>query len=103
MNWEVTVEKGEEVHTQGGTADDPYWRAAMDAKNADAPVARISFTATHGIEYGEIKGSCTVSIDCVQSKQHMDNAALLACRAATEYVNAALGYYVPQLPPLKSP
>lgn len=94
---------GDEVSTQGGVSDDPFWRAAMEAKSSGMPTARVSFTATHGIEYGEIKGSCTVSIECVQAKQHLDNAALLACRAATEYTNAALGYYVPQLPPLKSP
>ena len=103
MNYQVTMEKGEEVSTQNGVADDPFWRAAVEARASGQPTARVSMMAVHGIEYGEIKCSATVSIECVQSKPHIDSAALLAFKAAVEYTNAGMGFIAPGLPPLPSP
>lgn len=89
--------------SNSGTVDDPYWQAASVAKAAGCPTARIAMSVTHGIEYGEIKCSATVSIECAQSKEHMDNAALLAFKAAVEYANDGMSYLAPNLPPLQSP
>jgi hypothetical protein len=97
------MQQGDQVGSQTSEVPDPYWQMALDAKASGHPTARISVTAVHGIEYGEKKCSVTVSIECPQSKPHMDNAALLAFRAAVEYTNDGMSHVAPGVPPLSTP
>jgi hypothetical protein len=103
MNWNRTVTKEGATRSESGSMEDPYWQLAAAAKATGYPTARISSTVVHGIEYGEIKCSFTVSIECVQSKETMDGAALLAFRAAVEYTNSGMSYLAPELPQLATP
>lgn len=91
------------MSTQEGVAPDPYWQAALDAKATEHSIARVSVTTGRALEYGEIKCTVTVSIDCPQAKNYMDKAAELAFKAAVEYTNDGMSILVPNLPPLQVP
>jgi len=103
MNWTREIKQGDTVTSQSGQTEDPYWKAAMDAKASGISVARVSSTVTNGSDFGQRKCSTTVSIECPQSKQYMDLAAMLAFKAAVEYTNDGMTYVDPNIAPFQSP
>jgi hypothetical protein len=90
MNWAGTLEKygwrAEEV------GNEPFHPLAMQAQQARATgesVARISTTVGTSEDYGNMKVSFTVSIDCLQSEATMNLAGECAFLKGIELVNQA--------------
>jgi len=87
MNWQVIIERMQQVEKQlEGSDMDPFLQLAVKARTKGVP-AKISMTVGRAVQYGEIKCSATVSIDCPQQEGFIDLAAEVAYTKALELVN----------------
>lgn len=62
--------------------------------------ARVSATVGRSVEYGDVKCSFAVTVNCPQQKACLDKAAELCFETALEYVNDAMSILAPGLPPI---
>lgn len=91
-------------HREEGVSYDPFYMLAQQAHQDGGGIARVSFTVGTAREYGEIKCSATVTIECPQDEKHIDTAGEAAYRKALELTNAAASQLeIPQLPAFEEP
>lgn len=89
MDWRGTIEKfGWRVEEVGSEPFHPLALQAQQARLQGQSVARVSATTTTGGEYGSVKSSFTVSIDCVQNEAAIDMAGEAAFLKALELTNS---------------
>jgi hypothetical protein len=88
VNWQGTLEKyGWKTEEVGGEPFHPLALQAQQARAAGASVARVSVTAGTAMNYGEVKVSFTVSLDCLQQEASINLAGEAAFLKAVELVN----------------
>jgi hypothetical protein len=103
IEWRRVLEKdGAIVDEQEGYMTAPDAFANMAAQPGTTR-ARVSTTVSRSLQYGEVKVSFTLSVDCPQEKQWMDYASRELFSQAVSYVNSGMGLLVPDLPPLNVP
>lgn len=102
MHWKLSIEKvGQPTYEREGYVEDPFWE--MKSSLAGQQGARVSSTVQRSTNYGELKCSFTITIDCLQTEQWMERAAQYAFRTAVQYVNDGFSYLDRSLPPLEVP
>ena len=92
MKWEQVLEKMGQIKHNEGVETDPFQRMA------GTEGARVSSTVGRSLEYGEIKCSATVSLDCPQSEAYIDLAGEVAFRKALELANDGMCELAPGVP-----
>lgn len=91
-------------HSENGTSYDPFYLLSQLARQNGGGIARVSFTVGTSREFGEVKCSATVSIECPQDEKHIDAAGESVYRKALELTNAAATQLeIPQLPEFVEP
>lgn len=88
-----TMEYFEEKYTL-----DKFYNAVQLCRQQGLPTARIGTTVGRSIEFGEVKCSFTVTIECPQAKEEMDEAAQLVFTKALEYANDGMSHLKPGVP-----
>jgi len=88
------VSEGMETFPEAIYLDD-YYTKVQECRAQGLPVARLSSMISRGIEYGEVRCSFTVSIECPQTKDYMDQAAELLFQKALEYTNDGMSVLAP--------
>lgn len=102
-HWKLSLERDKEiVHEREGYMPDPFWEMS-EAMRPGHPSARISSTVQRSTNYGELKCSFTISVDCPQTKDWMERAAQYAFGTAVQYVNDGFSFLARELPPLEVP
>ena len=96
MRWEVINQKLDQLEHTEGIEYDPFQRMLVATKEGAG--ARISSTVGRAVEYGEIKCSATVTIDCPQRESYIDLASEIAFRKALELANDGMSVLVPGIP-----
>jgi hypothetical protein len=87
MNWQSVIEKLGQIQLHEGVERDPFMHLAYLSGIEQVRSARVSMTVARAIEYGEIKCSATISIDCPQKEAYIDLASEVAFKKALELVN----------------
>jgi hypothetical protein len=88
MDWTGTLTKyGWSTEVAGAEPFHPLSWQAQQARAAGESVARISSTVGTAVQYGEVKCSFTVSIECVQSEATINLAGEAAFLKALELTN----------------
>ena len=83
---------------QSGFTPDPFWSLVCEARAAGHPPATVESKVSH---WGNnVSVSFSVSLQCDQSKQHIEAAAQLAFTAATRFVNEAVARFDSSMPML---
>lgn len=82
------------VSSDSAIVPDPFWELGNQARMSNSPTARITINVGCGEEYGRVKCSTTVSLECPQTKAHMDQAAALAFETALGYTNDGMSHLV---------
>jgi hypothetical protein len=91
-----TLEKdGEVVESKTWYEEDPFWQMLNQSQGQSA---RISANVGRSIEYGDVKASFVVTVDCPQNTPAMDQAAELAFGRALKYTNDAMQVLAPEIP-----
>jgi len=99
VEWAYTMEKeGEVVYHKEGILPDPFSSLQQAVQTATSK-ARVSVTIQRSIQYGEVKCSFTLSVDCPQEKSAMDYAAEHVFIQAVQYVNDGMERLAPGLQP----
>jgi hypothetical protein len=100
MKWERLLEKYGWKQADGG--GDPFDRLCMGVQSARAgnhAVAKVSQTVGVSLDYGQVKVSCTVTVECPQSDAYISVASEAAFLKALEQVNeGAETLGIPKLP-----
>lgn len=96
MKWQKIIERLQTAQTVEGLSQDPFHYLGA----VPGPKARITYGVSRSIEYGAIKCSVTVAIDCPQNEEHMNIAAEIAYDKAVELVNDGFGSIVPDAIPI---
>ena len=103
MKWNGLIEKYGLKTEQVG--EDPFAflrNGAGHSKANDTPTARISTTVGTSTDYGAVKVSFTVSVECNQDEGSMNMAAESIYRKAVELTNDAASHVgLPQLPEME--
>lgn len=88
MNWQGVLERyGWKTEEVGGEPFHPLALQAQQARAQGLSVARISVTTGTSEDYGNMKVSFTVSIDCVQQEAAMNMAGECIFLKAVELTN----------------
>lgn len=88
MNWSGTLEKyGWKAEEVGNEPFHPLALQAQQARVNGQSVARVSTTVGTAEDYGNMKVSFTVSVDCVQQEATMNLAGESIFLKALELVN----------------
>ena len=88
MNWQGVIERyGWKTEEVGGEPFHPLALQAMQARAQGQSVARMSVTVGTAEEYGNMKVSFTVSIDCIQQEVAMNMAGECIFLKAVELTN----------------
>ena len=82
------------VSSDSAIIPDPFWELGIQARAAGTPLARVTINVGCGEEYGRVKCSTTVSLECPQSKGALDQAAALAFETALGYTNDGMSHLV---------
>lgn len=77
---------------------DDFYNQVQACRQQNLPVAHIGTSVGRSIEYGEVKCSFTVSVECPQTKEFMDQAAELVFKKALEYTNDGMSHLAPGVP-----
>jgi hypothetical protein len=77
---------------------DKFYGEVQTCKAQGLPTARIGTTVGRSVEFGEVKCSFTVTIECPQNKECMDEAAQLVFIKALEYANDGMSHLKPGIP-----
>lgn len=106
MNWEQIVQDHAKAISNAGLeydafsllarVDDPTQPASM--RNGRS--AKVTYTVSRSLGYGELKCSATVTIECPQTEGYINMAGELAFEKAKELVNDGFGSLVPDSAPL---
>jgi hypothetical protein len=104
VKWNRAFQRAGYVTEESGTAFDPFSHLSITARADGRGTAKVSFTVGSSREYGEIKCSATVTIECPQDEKHINMAGECAYRKALELTNdAASQLEIPQLPAFVEP
>ena len=95
MKWEQVLQKMDQISHKEGIEQDPFARMIPAEANHSA---RVSSTVGRSLEYGEIKCSSTVTIDCPQREAYIDMAGEIAFRKALELANDGMSELAPGIP-----
>jgi hypothetical protein len=88
VNWQGTLEKyGWRTEQVGAEPFHPLALQAQQARAAGASVARISATLGTAENFGSVKASFTVTIECPQTEPAIDLAGEAAFLKAIQLVN----------------
>lgn len=103
MSWHRMLQRyGLKVEESGEY--DPFNILQAGLANKDVPRASVSYTVGTSREYGEVKCSCTVTVQCPQAETWINMAGESAYRKALELVNAgATQLEIPTLPEFEEP
>lgn len=88
MNWQSTIEKLNNIVFSDGAEVDPFMRLVTAKFEGES--ARVSMTVGRNLQYGELKCSATVTIDCPQKEEYINLAGEIAFTKALELVNDAM-------------
>ena len=90
MDWATTMNRhGWSTTTFGNEPFTPLSNLVAHDRAAGKPVARVSMTVGAAEEYGAIKASCTITLECPQVESAINLAGEVAFQKAKELVNAA--------------
>lgn len=104
MKWNRMLARHGYIVEEAGVAYDPFAISANKAKTLGIGIAKVSFTVGTSREYGEVKCSATVTLECPQTETDIDMAGEAAYRKALELTNdAASQLEIPKLPPFQEP
>lgn len=99
MNWQMEVKRGGVVEQSGGgTLPDPIWKIGQDAIEQGTPKARVEGRISHWGDHVSI--SFSVSIECVQTQLHIQQAAQYAASETTRFVNELASRFDRDMPML---
>lgn len=88
MEWATTMERHGWVTAQYGDEPfTPFSSMVSQCKASGTPTARVAMTVGASEEYGAVKVSCTVSLECPQSESAINLAGDVAFQKARELVN----------------
>ena len=93
-------------HTEGYAEPDeiqPIAGAIAHWRQQHGPIARVSSTAQRSAEFGSVKCSVTVSLDCPQDKRWIDEAARVSFKLALGYCNDGFSYLCPEAERIAGP
>ncbi len=94
MNWQSVIERLGQVQMHEGAEQDPFMHLAYKALgDVNIKTARISMTVSRSIEYGEIKCSATVTIECPQKEAYVNLAGEVAFSKALELTNDGMSQF----------
>jgi hypothetical protein len=100
MKVEKAIEQQGQIASTTWYEQDPFWQLINQSQGQ---AAKISVNVGRSVEYGAVKASFVVSIDCPQNTPAMDKAAELAFKKALEYTNDAMTHLAPELEPIPLP
>jgi hypothetical protein len=96
MNWEGVIKNHSSVQSVYGAAEllrDPLQTVGLESKfyreHNGIPAARVSSTVQRAVDYGNIKVSFTVTIECPQNEGFIDMAGHVAFEKAKELTDDA--------------
>jgi hypothetical protein len=90
MDWSVTMKRhGWGSDQYGSEPFDPLERLVAHHRAAGKPVARVSMTVGLSEEYGALKASCTVTLECPQAESAINLAGEVAYLKAKELATDA--------------
>lgn len=102
MDWTGIFERnGLQSPSAGSEPFHPLAQLAASHKQAGYPTARVASTVGTSAEYGGVKVSFTVSVDCPQDEAHIKLAGEAVFLKAVELVNDGASFL--GAPPLRSP
>jgi hypothetical protein len=86
MQWHMEIKRGGVVEeTHSGQLQDPFWNLALESRGQPASVeAKVSHWGQH------VSVAFKITIQCPQTKDHIEYASHLAYRTAVRYVNDAV-------------
>lgn len=88
MNWERVLRKyGWNTEEVGNDPFHPLDLQAQQARVNQQSVARVSMTAGTAADYGSVKVTCSVSVDCPQTDASISLAGEAAFMKCLELVN----------------
>lgn len=92
MNWELTVTKDKKIIASkaGQLTDDKFAALVTDPA---AKTARVSISVGEALDYGALKVSATVSLDCDQNEPTINKAGELAFYKALELMKDGFSIY----------
>jgi hypothetical protein len=100
MQWERVMTKfGWSQTTHGAEPFTPLARLAEAARAEQRPISRVSMTVGTSAEFGSIKCSCTITVECPQDEGAISLAGEVVFMKALELVNDSANYLgIPTLP-----
>lgn len=101
MKVQGTLQKdGQVVDSTTWYEQDPFWQLLSQSQGQ---AAKVSASVGRSVEYGDVKASFVITIDCPQNTPAIDRAAELAFKKALEFTNDAMSHLAPGLPPIDLP
>ena len=86
-------QQGSTIEHNEGIQQDPFWRIRTKTGIQQNSDARITMTVGRALQYGELKCSASVSIECPQQEAHINLAGELAFTKALELVNDGMARF----------
>jgi hypothetical protein len=99
LHWHLSITREGSSETWEGYDMDKFQLIASYCQNLPAK-ARVAVTIGRSTDFGALKISCTVSIDCPQTDDWVHQAQQLVAAAAADFVNAVSATLDPGLQPL---
>jgi hypothetical protein len=93
-SWELTVEKNKKnIIAKSGQVQDDKFKQLVRLDPAGVPTARVSVGVSESLEYGSLKVSATVTLECTQDEATINQAGEFAFHKAVEFVKDGFSNY----------